>query len=114
MNSSRYRTQHVGVSLDAQGEQMNEDDDDELCTPAFSARHPGTSAEGNEFVSRGVLPTIIVLQPIEVKESIRTLHVEQRLVFDVVLNFLINFSAVEIPRLRSLLFKEKQEAVKRS
>ena len=38
-------------------------------------------------MSRGALPTIKVLEPIEVKESIRTLHVEQRLVFDVVSNF---------------------------
>ena len=70
---------------------MNEDNDNELCTPEFSARHPATSAEGNEFVSRGALPTIRVLQPLEVKESIRTLHVKQRLVYDVVSNFAHQF-----------------------
>ena len=70
---------------------MNEDDDNEVCTPQFSARHPAISAEGNEFESRGNLPTIRVLQSLEVKESIRTLHVKQRLVYDVVPNFAHQF-----------------------
>ena len=76
----------MGDTLDPQGEQLNEDDFDELQNPMFGDRHPGVLFE-EKTVSRNVLPTIKLMQPAEVRESIRLLHREQRQVFDLIVGF---------------------------
>ena len=64
-DSTAFRARLIGDTLDPQGEQLNEDDFDELQNPMFDERHPGVLSE-EKSVSRNVLPTIKLMQPAEV------------------------------------------------
>ena len=86
-----HRAVHIGDTLDPQSEQMNEDELDELLNPEFCNRHPGSFSADVTPGSRTTLPTIKSLQPTEIRQSIRSLHEEQRKVFDVVAHFVNQF-----------------------
>ena len=91
VDTTAHRPNHIGDTLDPQGEQMNEDELDELLNPEFSNRHPGSFSANETSVSRSTLPTIKILQPTEIRQCIRSLHEEQRKVFDVIAHFVHQF-----------------------
>ena len=88
---SGYRAVHIGDCLDPEGEQMNDEDLDELQNPEFTHRHPGLFSTDDFPVIGSNIPTIKILLPTEIRQSVRSLHEEQRKVFDVVANFAHQF-----------------------
>ena len=91
IDPSGYRAVHIGDCLDPEGEQMNEDDLDELQNPEFTHRLPGLFSSDDHPVARSNIPTIKILLPTEIRQSVRSLHEEQRKIFDVVANFAHQF-----------------------
>ena len=70
---------------------MNEDNLDELQNTEFTHRHPGRFSTDDHPVTRSSMPTIKILLPSEIRQSVQSLKEEQRKVFDVVAIFAHQF-----------------------
>ena len=85
-SGSLMRPQHIADSLDPQGEQMNEDEDEEMQNITFDFRHPGTALP--EPSQRSSIPALKVLDRGFICETIRSLDTHQCDVFNCVASYI--------------------------